>query len=206
MEERLHRDLIAGVPGARRQFYLRYTDAVVRWCTRLGGRGIDAEDAAHEVFIVALDKMDHFELGSFEAWLFAITRRVLANHRRKAKTRQVWARFFGVHHEQSRPLLADPLFQSQQNEQRRMVFECLGALSVKHREALVLCEMEGRTAVEVSRLLGVPQGTVYTRLHYAKEAFRKASQSTGLLDTLDLSSHAEGGDPGDARDASRERS
>ncbi len=182
---RLHRALVAGIPGARRRFYLQYVDVVVRWCTRLGGRGIDSEDAAHEVFIVALDKLDRFRPGSFEAWLYAITRRVLANHRRRARTRQVWTRIFGAQFERTRPADAGPLTESVNHERRRMVFECLEVLSVKHREVLVLCEMEGRTAVEVSGMLGVPQGTVYTRLHYAKKAFRKASLTTGLLDALD---------------------
>jgi len=202
----LHHAVLAGTPGARGQFYLRHVAAVLRWSTRLGGRGVDPEGVTHEVFIVALEKICRFRPGRFEPWLFAITRRVLANHRRRARAREVWSRLTGVQQERMRPPADDPLDASLRNEQRSAVFQCLDALSVKHREVLVLCVMEGRTAVEVAAMLGVPQGTVYTRLHYAKDAFRQASERGGLLDLLAGAEAAAGSQSRAGRGTRRERS
>ena len=47
-------------------------------------------------------------------------------------------------------------------------------LSVEHRAVLVLVHYVGMTAPEAARVLGIPQGTVYSRLHYATRLMREA--------------------------------
>ncbi len=51
-----------------------------------------------------------------------------------------------------------------------------------HREVLVLCELEERSAADVGLLLGVPTGTVKSRLRLAKEAFRAVAVRRGVQD------------------------
>ena len=72
-------------------------------------------------------------------------------------------------------------------QQRKIVQEALEILPQKHREVLVLMELEERPAKEVAEMLGVPPGTIYSRLHYARRAFSKGLkrhhnvQALGLL-------------------------
>ena len=63
---------------------------------------------------------------------------------------------------------------------RRVVQEALDALSPRYREVLVLCDLEGRSAPEAGQLLGIPAGTVYSRLHYARRTFAGVLEGMGL--------------------------
>lgn len=65
----------------------------------------------------------------------------------------------------------------QHSEQKRladMLRRALENLSFDHRTTFVLCEVEERTSVEVAEILGIPEGTVRTRLHHAKSKLRAA--------------------------------
>ena len=57
---------------------------------------------------------------------------------------------------------------------RRIVQDALETLNAAHREAIVLVDLEERTAVEVAAMLGVAVGTLYSRLHHARKAFAAA--------------------------------
>ncbi|GAA1372666.1 RNA polymerase sigma factor [Streptomyces beijiangensis] len=54
------------------------------------------------------------------------------------------------------------------------VRDLLGRMSVQHRAVLVLREIEGLDERATAEVLGVPEGTVKSRLHRARSAFRKA--------------------------------
>ncbi len=56
----------------------------------------------------------------------------------------------------------------------------LDDLSDAHREVLLLCEIEERSDVEVADLLGVPIGTVKSRLRRARERFEDRARRAGL--------------------------
>ena len=78
-----------GTPGGREHLFDAWLPVVVRWCNHLGGRGVDAEDAAHDVFIIVLRRYDQvYDEAHLPAWLFGITRRVLAQHRRRSLHRR----------------------------------------------------------------------------------------------------------------------
>ena len=65
---------------------------------------------------------------------------------------------------------------------------CFRRLSRGHAEVLLLADVEGYTRVEISRILGVPEGTVASRLRLAREAFRLRWEALAVIPTL-----AEGG-------------
>lgn len=149
---------------------------VYAWCHRLGGPAVGAEDAAHEVLIIMCRRIDRVESpGRFPAWLFGITRRVVANHRRRA-----WVRRWVPGASRERP---DPgagperLVESQRTA--AAVWRALDVLPAKHREVLVLIELEERTGTEVAEVLGIPLGTVKSRLRAARESFRQAMHELG---------------------------
>jgi RNA polymerase sigma-70 factor (ECF subfamily) len=53
-------------------------------------------------------------------------------------------------------------------------------LSFDHRSAFVLCEVEERSSREVAEILGVPEGTVRTRLFHARQKLRASLEKAGV--------------------------
>src|SRR3569833_2054893 len=71
--------------------YRDHFDFVYRQATRLGGPGIDAEDAAQEVFMVVARKLDTFDATSLiTTWLYGITLNVIRSLRRRARIRRLF--------------------------------------------------------------------------------------------------------------------
>lgn len=158
--------LRAGEPAAHEALYRAHARQVLGWCIRLGGPGVDAEDAAHLVFEAAIRSSGRYDgVCSPTTWLYGITRRVLANQRRRATFR----RWFGLDEEREEAPDADP-----GGDRRRDVQRALASLRAEHREVLVLADLEERPAGEVAELVGVPVGTVYSRLFAARRAFASA--------------------------------
>ena len=56
----------------------------------------------------------------------------------------------------------------------------LDGLPLAQRVAFVLCEVEERSSIEASRILGVPEGTVRSRLHHAKRKLQVALAREGM--------------------------
>jgi RNA polymerase sigma-70 factor (ECF subfamily) len=144
---------------------------VLGWCLRLGGPKVDAEDAAHDVCVVVLTKLDALrDSEAFASWVYGVTRRILAKHRRRA-----WVqRWTGS----SVPDVADdgpdPSSGLELSDLSSAVQGILERMPGKQREVLVLCDVEDRTDVEVATLLEVPVGTVKSRLRTARQRFRQS--------------------------------
>lgn len=64
-----------------------------------------------------------------------------------------------------------------------MLQRALTTLSFEHRTAFVLCELEERSSVEAAEILGVPEGTVRTRVHHARQKLRGALIERGRQPT-----------------------
>ena len=143
---------------------------VYAWCHRLGGSSIDAEDAAHETLIVMCRGLARVHaIEAFPSWLFGVTRRVLANHRRRA-----WIRRWVPGPLQDRPSTSWGPDRTWRPARPRTPSGGPSRPPVAQREVLVLCELEERNGTEAAALLAVPVGTVKSRLRLARIAFRKA--------------------------------
>jgi len=155
------------------QFYREHARKVLNWTTRLGGRAIDPEDVAQDVFAVALQRVDRYDpgSGSTSAWLYGITRRVVANARRRGALR----RMIGLDAIREPPHPGPGVDEQVAAAWRRQkVVAALERLSWKHREVIVLMDLEERTAPEAAELIGCSVGTAYSRLHYARKQFAVA--------------------------------
>lgn len=173
--------LARGEPGAVDALYRAHARTVLGWVIRLGGPDLVPDEVAQDVFEVALGRSRTFRPdGRPEAWLFGITRRVVANARRRARWRRWWGLDDRVASADAGP---DELY-----VRRRRVQELLDALDEVHREVLVLVELDGRSAVEAAEILGVPVGTVYSRLHHARRTLAgRHGAELAVLRGLELS-------------------
>jgi RNA polymerase sigma-70 factor (ECF subfamily) len=156
--------------------YRAHVRTVLGWVIRLGGPELVPDEVAQDVFEVVLSRAHTFREGErVEAWLWGITRRVVANARRRARFR----RFFGL--EEARPPISGDPGPDEVYARRRRVQEMLSVLSDTQREAVVLVDLEGRSAVEAAELLQVPVGTVYSRLHTARRMLGAKYLEEGVL-------------------------
>jgi RNA polymerase sigma-70 factor (ECF subfamily) len=167
-----------GEDAAIARLYRDHARQVLGWVIRLGGPRLDAEDVAHDVFTTAIRRCADFRGDAAPStWLFAITRRVVANARRRAAFR----RFLGL---ESAPEPIDDAPGADElvgrMRRRRRVQELLETLSDAHREILVLVDLEDRACPQAAEMLGIPLGTAYSRLHHARRAFSVAAADAGF--------------------------
>ena len=145
------------------------------WLTlqRFGVPRREVEDAAQEVFVVVHRRLPSFA-GSFKltTWLYGICRRVAAGHLRRAfRTREVHNDSLD---QREGGQESDPEHEMSRRQARGMLEEALRTLNLDHRVVLVMYELEGHSCHAIAEELGIPVGTVHSRLHKARAKFRKA--------------------------------
>jgi RNA polymerase sigma-70 factor (ECF subfamily) len=141
---------------------------VWRLLLRLGVPASGAEDAAQQVFVVAMRRVADIATSSEKSFLFGTALRVASDERRQAKHREVPTEL---------PESADPapdLDEQLEGRRRRNVLqEVLLEMPLESRTVFVLFELEQMTKTEVAELLGLPVGTAVSRLRRARELFRE---------------------------------
>jgi len=142
---------------------------VWRSVRRLGVRAADCDDAAQEVFLVAARRLDDFTIERERAFLFGTCVRVASTRRRGARRRP--EEFDATPDERPRDELG-PDELAELARARPLLQELLDAMSVDFRAVFVLAEIEELSVREIADVLGVPQGTVSSRLRVAREQFR----------------------------------
>ncbi len=173
--EAIHRAL-ACEPGAMDELARRYLPTVLSWSRRLGGPRVLADDIAHDAWMIVMRKIDSVrEPEAFESWLYGIVRRVVAGHRRRAWFR----RWVGGEVPDRADPSSDPEADARKAALARRIAEALEHLKPHHREIIVLCDLEERPDSEVAALLGVPKGTVKSRLRRARKELRGHLEALG---------------------------
>ncbi|WP_414636025.1 sigma-70 family RNA polymerase sigma factor [Actinophytocola sp.] len=127
-----------------------------------------AEDVVQETLVRAwrnADRLDR-EPGMLRAWLFTVARRIVIDGRRShsARPREV----------DLAPLEVVPIpDRSEQSLSAMVVADALQGLRAEHREAVEETYLKGRTVNEAAVVLGIPPGTVKSRVYYALRALRR---------------------------------
>jgi RNA polymerase sigma-70 factor (ECF subfamily) len=154
-----------------RAAYSAYAGELYGFALRsLGDSGL-AEEAVQETFLRAWRAGDRFdpELGSLRTWLFAILRNVVIDLGRARASRP------GVAAAGPEPA-HDPLDAALLAWQ---VEEALRRIGEQHRRVLLETYYRGRPYAEVAAELGVPEGTVKSRVYYGLRALRNALEERG---------------------------
>jgi len=157
------------------EVYGEHAPTVARWAARLGGPAADVEDITQEVFVVVNRRLKEFRVdGRMSTWLFGITSKVAANERRRRKVRQWWLRLAPGAADDAPAPVEGALEQLEKRERRVLFHRVLDQLSERHRQALVLFELEEMSVDEVAAHLGLRSGNTRVLLHRARSAFLKS--------------------------------
>jgi RNA polymerase sigma-70 factor (ECF subfamily) len=149
--------------------YRDHFDFVFRQAARLGGPGIDAEDAAQEVFMIVARKLDTFDATSLiTTWLYGITLNVVRSLRRRARIRRLFE--IGQGDDKS-DVPVRSIDRAEVVDAHRIAYEILDKMAPKKREVFILAEFEGLSCEEIATLVGTKTETVWSRLHYARKEF-----------------------------------
>lgn len=141
---------------------------------RLTGPSADVDDLLHEVFVIALRRPAALLAAeSPRAWLYGIAVKVAAAARRRTTVRA----FLGL--DSARAVSADAPDPDARLDAARRIERALGKLGRKKREVLVLFELQGLSGDEIAAALGVPESTVFTRLHHARKDLERLMVDRG---------------------------
>jgi RNA polymerase sigma-70 factor (ECF subfamily) len=165
----------ATIPRSFAEAYRAYAAQVTRWTGRLSGLDGDVEDAVQEVFLVVSRKLPTFPAdGNFVSWLFQITRKIVANQRRRLRWRRLWAG-----HEELADVPWEGLDADAELERHRVVMlfhRALDRLPEKQRTVFVLYELEGLSTPEIAEIAQRNLSTVKVQLVRARERFIEVYQ------------------------------
>lgn len=161
-------------------------DRFWRYAYRLCGNRDDAEDLLSESLVDAFRSFGQFRGEGFDRWVF----RIMANNHidmaRRARMRRAESLETGFEQEDGSSRERDFVDTTRNPEERLMdplfdeeVQKALDALPPDFRTALLLCDVEQMEYQEVATTLGLPIGTVRSRIHRARSQMRDALSDRG---------------------------
>lgn len=155
-----------------------YTRRVYSICYRFTGRESEAQDLTQEVFLKVFRNVRSFRSGegSFGVWLARLTRNLLIDHYRRSKNERVTASI-----EEQLPVLEEKAAIEGRTEAAlagreasEALQKALAKLSPELRETVILRDIEGLEYREIAQVLGVPEGTVKSRLNRGRSELARA--------------------------------
>ena len=172
-------DLCEGDETALAPLVERYKRMVYRLAVQITKNHADADDVMQETFIKVYRSIHTFRRdAAFETWLYRIAVNEALNFvkRRERRRECTFETATEAEYEATaryRAQLAnDPQAHAEKAELRQYVTEAVNSLPLKHRTVVILHEFEGLTHAEIASILNCSEGTVRSRLHYARNKLR----------------------------------
>ncbi|MFC8452636.1 sigma-70 family RNA polymerase sigma factor [Kitasatospora sp. NPDC057223] len=134
-----------------------------------------AEDVVQETLVRAWRNIHRLDAsaGSLRPWLVTVARRIVIDNHRSSRSRP--------HEVDASPLELLPAEDELDKALRLMaISDALGDLTEAHRAVIVETYLKGRTAGEAAAELGIPAGTVRSRIFYALRSLKLALEERGV--------------------------
>lgn len=170
--------------------FLPHADALYNFAYHLTYEDARAQDLVQDAYLKAFRFIESYKVGTnAKAWLFRILKNSFINQYRKKSRRpnQVDFEDFLTYQEK------DVKMTSQQLDLRQEIFQgmlgdevtkAINSLPVDFKTVILLCDIEGFTYEEISKIVDIPIGTVRSRLHRArnmlKEKLSEYAESMGF--------------------------
>ena len=176
-DEDLVLQTLEGEADAFAQLYERHRERVYHIAFRYVHNKADALDLCQEVFVKAYESLASFKgQARFGTWLTRIASNTSVDHIRQARVRRAGELDEGFVHTDLRvPGLREgrePSERLEREEMRVALEAAVDQLSPEHREVFILHATEGLTYEEIAETVGIPIGTVMSRLHYARKRLK----------------------------------
>jgi RNA polymerase sigma-70 factor (ECF subfamily) len=179
-DEDLMAQVIVGSEGAFASLVDRYSGRILNTIYRYVGDRARAEDLTQEVFLrVFVHRQRYRAGGKFSAWLFTIAVNLAKNEIRSRVRHRTTTSLEHLQEVSGDVELAlvdrnrRPDRHAEQAELERAVSEAVQELPGPYREAVVLRDLDGLSYEEISEILGVPGGTVRSRINRARHLLKK---------------------------------
>jgi RNA polymerase sigma-70 factor (ECF subfamily) len=154
------------------ELLVAHLDAAYNLARYLMRNEAEAEDVVQSAYVRAISHFAGFRGGDGRAWLLAIVRNNCYDRMRKRGASGQDADFDEGVHSGGRQN-PDPEAALLLSERTALVWKSLAALPAESREVLVLRELEELTYREIANIVGIPLGTVMSRLSRARERLQE---------------------------------
>lgn len=173
-------DLRAGDMAALAVIVEKYKRLVYRLAFQITKNHEDANDVMQDTFLKVYESIHSFRKESaFETWLYRIVVNQAINLVKRRERRRE-APLSGTTETQIRSELKrasnlrnNPHLSVERKELQRQVTQAVNSLPMKHRMVVILHEFEGLTHPKIASILNCSEGTVRSRLHYARKKLRE---------------------------------
>jgi RNA polymerase sigma-70 factor (ECF subfamily) len=170
--------LAQGELGPLGDLYDRYHADVRQFARRACARAADVDDVVHDTFLtVSRAAVSYDGRPCARPFLIGVAAQIVRQRRR------VWARWAEVLSElvstYDEPTRETPEERAVRGETADRLDRALARLSEEKRLVVLMFEREGLSGEEIARALGIPLGTVWTRLYHARADLRRSLQATG---------------------------
>jgi len=157
----------AGDPGAFEDLVAVMERPLLYYATKLTANDETALDVLQDVWIKAFRGIRRLrDAGSVRPWLYRVTHGIAVDRIRRNVSRERAEEVLIEAFEE----LAEPSFAE---EDSAALHQALDEIGPKHREVLVLHFLEDFSTVEIAEIVGCSEGTVKSRIHYAKRAMKE---------------------------------
>jgi len=165
--------LASGDLSALGELYDRHAGAMRRFVTRATGDADVAEDIVHDAFLALVDAARRYDDSRPpRSFLMGIAAKLTLRRKRSLAVRLRWlgrlARALRTVDETT------PERAAAADEELQRYRSALMSLSEAKRITVLMADVEGMSGPEIASALGVPVGTVWTRLHHGRARLRKA--------------------------------
>lgn len=162
----------------------RHTRRIYNLCYRFTSNRHESEDLTQEVFLRVYRTLGSYRSahGGFATWMTSVTRNLLIDHYRRTKRDRLTDSL-----EDSLPVVEAKASTARRPDQMALASElsgqvqhALGRVSPELREAVILRDLQGLEYSEIQQVLGVPVGTVKSRINRGRIELARLLQAMGV--------------------------
>ncbi len=153
---------------------------LLRVAYSLTSQKADAEDLVQDTLVRAYRAIDRFDGEHPRAWLLTILRNTRSNSGRRRRPHLLREAEARLDHLEKAPAQVSTEESVLDNRFEAALEQALDSLPEKYRAVVLLVDVDGLSYAEAAAALGVPDGTVMSRLHRARARLRKHLAETGL--------------------------
>lgn len=185
-EKEIIEQVLAGDTARFELLVENYQSRVYLGLLGMTGNEQDAQDFTQEAFIKAFKKLATFKgQSSFYTWVYRIAFNLVIDYKRKKSNKNtinIDDEKGGVDSLQTAShYKSEHQHEANSREIQQLILQSMQNLDLKHRQIIILRELEGYSYAEIAKLLDISSGTVMSRLYHARKKVQEDLLKLGVI-------------------------